>query len=766
MRRVPMVDNLLLKLEIETLSDWHIGAGEGRYGIYDSLIARNKNGLPFIPKTTMRGMLRDAAEHVAHALDAGAEDKNWAKLVVSLFGSEPSRLAKSEFERADYERPKPGCIHVGPAQLSHSLVACLAASNGSAELRQHLTFAKPGIKINRDTGMSETNMLRFDEVARKGMRLQCEVSIETENSHESLQAFFTAIAFIFDRVGGKRRRGQGLVKLSVNGGMTGKEATTHLTNAPVVQTTQDKLPDTAQSTRTNAFNKIPFTIKLTSPCLVGGEVRGNIVIGEDFLPGYVLLPAISQLLLKEERNHIATGKLRVTSAFLSHNNKRSSPIPANWRIEKSGQSDEGKAILNIDSLPDNFDKKKQLKRLGYGYFIKPDAKNIMPISPRMVTQTHNTIDDKVQRPTSDVGGVYVYEALAEGQDFHGFIEISGDVSLTALVSRKIRLGKAKSSGYGEAEITFHAEEAAAVTLNITERTLHMKFNSDTIIAGDNPISLSAICQEIVRLTGLNEDDILMDDSQATLRSKTVSSWSTRWGFPRPDFVTIAAGSVAKIKFNHTCDLEKLAILKDGMGERRAEGFGETEIIPADQQLGSLELFVSDVPANTLSNPSPDLNEMDRKFAEILEDATLKAQLLEALQSKGQEISNVLGMNPEPSNPRPPMSQLGGLRNVLLSAQGGELKRCLKDYFNGVKDNPKRHGKWDGKTSGWEKLFCEDALWKKLDLDPALLSSSNEELKSRMNEYVIRATVMAVIKYHKREIEKISAAPSQTTLEAT
>ena len=759
-----MVDNLLLKLEIETLSDWHIGAGEGRYGIYDSLIVRNKNGLPFIPKTTMRGMLRDAAEHVAHALDAGDENKNWAKLVVGLFGSEPSRLAKSEFERADYEGPKQGCIHVGPAQLSNNLAACLAASNRNSELRQHLTFAKPGIKINSNTGMSETNMLRFDEVARKGMRLQCEVSIETEKSHEAFQAFFAAIAFVFDRVGGKRRRGQGVVKLSIEGGMIGKEARAHLTQAPIIQTIEDKLPNTAPSTKANGFKSIPFTIKLISPCLVGGEVRGNIIIGEDFIPGYALLPVISQLLSKEERNHIATGKLRVTSAYLSHNNKRSSPIPANWRIEKSGQSDNDKEVLNIDALPDDFDTKKQLKRLGYGYFAKSDAGNIIPFSPRMMTQTHNTIDDKVQRPTSDVGGVYVYEALAEGQDFHGFIEIADNISLTAMGRGKIRLGKAKSSGYGEAEITFHAEEAVAIPLNITERTLHVKFNSDTIIAGDNPVSLDAICQEIVRITGLNIDDIVMAGSHATLRSKSVSSWSTRWGFPRPDFTTIAAGSVATINFSKTCDLEKLAILKDGMGERRAEGFGEIEIIPASQQLGSLELFVSDVPANNSPIPSPTLDERDRKFAEILEDATLKAQLLEALQSKSQKIADALRMNPEPKNPSPPMSQLGGLRNVLLSAQEGELKTRLGEYFNSVENNPKRHDKWDKNIASWRKMFCQDNLWQTLAIEPALLSSSKESLKSRMNEYVVQATVMAVIKYHKREIEKIAAAPSQTTLE--
>nr|MDT0667616.1 RAMP superfamily CRISPR-associated protein [Micromonospora sp. DSM 115978] len=52
------------------LTDWHVGAGSGRPGDVDRLVARDPDGLPYLPAKTVTGMWRDACEVAARALDA------------------------------------------------------------------------------------------------------------------------------------------------------------------------------------------------------------------------------------------------------------------------------------------------------------------------------------------------------------------------------------------------------------------------------------------------------------------------------------------------------------------------------------------------------------------------------------------------------------------------------------------------------------------------------------------------------------------------
>ena len=43
-----------LSMHIRMLSDWHIGTGAGRHGGIDRLIARDADGLPYVPASTVR----------------------------------------------------------------------------------------------------------------------------------------------------------------------------------------------------------------------------------------------------------------------------------------------------------------------------------------------------------------------------------------------------------------------------------------------------------------------------------------------------------------------------------------------------------------------------------------------------------------------------------------------------------------------------------------------------------------------------------------
>ena len=57
------------ELRIVPWSDWHVGTGRGRLGAVDASVRRDGDGLPFVPAKSLIGVLRDACETVAAALD-------------------------------------------------------------------------------------------------------------------------------------------------------------------------------------------------------------------------------------------------------------------------------------------------------------------------------------------------------------------------------------------------------------------------------------------------------------------------------------------------------------------------------------------------------------------------------------------------------------------------------------------------------------------------------------------------------------------------
>ena len=76
-----MANTYTLKIDIQTY--WHAGTGRGRSYEIDSVVHRDRDGLPALPGRSVKGLLRDAV--------AGAAALNWygndrADIVTRLFG--------------------------------------------------------------------------------------------------------------------------------------------------------------------------------------------------------------------------------------------------------------------------------------------------------------------------------------------------------------------------------------------------------------------------------------------------------------------------------------------------------------------------------------------------------------------------------------------------------------------------------------------------------------------------------------------------------
>jgi len=163
------------------VSDWHIGTGAGIPGSVDRVIVRDDRGLPMVPAKTLTGVWRDACELVALGLDDGAGNGGWCRLVEAVFGDQPALR-----EEATGDPPRPAALSVRPARLPDGLRAALAPG-AAAPFRDALTFVKPGVEIDPDSGRARTKSLRMEEVARRGAVLTAPCTLDLPTADPALR---------------------------------------------------------------------------------------------------------------------------------------------------------------------------------------------------------------------------------------------------------------------------------------------------------------------------------------------------------------------------------------------------------------------------------------------------------------------------------------------------------------------------------------------------------------------------------------------------
>ena len=120
--------------EIEFFSNWHCGSGLAAGADVDALVIKDKNGLPYVPGRTMKGLLRDASS-------ALCENKESINTIFGVTGDEDGH--------------KTGCSFFGNATLSHAEYQYIVEQGLAPHLYQ--TFASTRIDEN---GIAKDNTLR------------------------------------------------------------------------------------------------------------------------------------------------------------------------------------------------------------------------------------------------------------------------------------------------------------------------------------------------------------------------------------------------------------------------------------------------------------------------------------------------------------------------------------------------------------------------------------------------------------------------------
>lgn len=782
-------------------SDWHVGTGAGRSGGVDRLVARDPDGLPYVPAKTLTGIWRDACEVVARALDDGDDDGPWSSWLEYLFGSQPS-LAKGPVA----EPPRPAALSVGPAYLPEPLRHALDRErSGALELREALTFVKPGVTIDEASGRAKEHFLRFEEMARVEAVLEATCSLalpDDDGVRESAFALLTAGACLVERLGAKRRRGAGRCRMELPADMNRASAADWLRdhkNPPPVpdQPTPRTGPSDAPEVDGDGWVEIRLSLTLQSPLCVTHQTIGNVVKSLDFLPGHHLLPLLSKIC--EELNvdlsqAIARGDVLVLPATIDIGGHRGRPVPFALAVPKGSKGFETAGdIVNLLALED--DNPDPLKPIRTGY-IGPSGDRQLPVYVQVpkAMRTHNTVDDADPRPSEHGGGVYSYEAIEPGvrlrtvirmrRGLHDALSAGGTEWWTALAG-EYTLGRSKKDDYGRVLIEVDGAPGDVPIDGASDHSFGkgdefvMWCLSDVLLRDEglrpsnSAESLArAISSAVVASSGTTLK-LQPVAGRVYLRTRRLESWQARWGLPRPSLVAIAAGSCAIVRVVEgtvkTSNLNEIAL--HGLAERRAEGYGQ---VTFDDPLllpdSGIESWLTSVtPATTPGpEPTPELigsGDGLQTYAETIEREAWRNLIRRHVQERAYKPefrAKELGWLP---GDRPPASQLNALREVTHGleepSRDSPAARWL-DHLEAVKN---RREKWPGRAlQEIRRLFTEpDTIWESLmdkDAWPTLTDGGDERLRRELWPEAVQALLDESVRQHVRARSGATAPPGE------
>ncbi|WP_227023124.1 RAMP superfamily CRISPR-associated protein [Actinomadura rubrobrunea] len=770
------------------LSDWHIGTGTARHGLVDRVVQRDGRGLPFVPAKTLIGVWRDACEVAASALDSGPTGV-WHDWVEYLFGTQsPSRV--DEEARAPEQAvhaPRPAALMLeGALSFPGRLGEVLA---DRPQLLEAVTFVKPGVAIDARTGAAADDKLRYEEMARGGLTLTGAAEL---HGAEALDPDQRACALgllwigaeLLESIGGKRRRGAGRCRLE----LTASEAPPSMERLqqlaqdpaapPPPPAVADCEPERHQSSDDASWERVALTFTLETPLLAHDRALGNLDIGRDHIPGWMLLPAVLRHLDSAAAAAAARrGDLVVTPATPVVGGGRGRPVPG---VLARVKDEPGRLINRMVQKPD-----EPVERFRAGYVPADSDGPISVARPNFVLRMHNTVHDHKQRPTSDLGGVYVYQALEPGTELAAEIRVRTGILPKGWHERlpsTWRLGRSRKDDYGLVRVKARPiqDQSPRPEQDALREgdLLRVWLLSDVLVLGPrlnpsgDPADLARALQDAFTAAGATDvrlEPHRSDNGMANAYDVArTDSWHTAWRLPRPSLLGLAAGGCLTFRVtNGRIPAKALSAVElAGVGLRRGEGFGqvrfndplltapmtrreqkdpEPEADPNGkaQLLGTAEAETD--PSGRARLLGPD--EAGHKEARVIERAAWRAEIRRRAEQCAADADNeVLHGLTELS-----ASRLNSIRSLLtrLDAEPDDIRRRIARLT----------ARWDAPQvqQALEALLVdEDKVWDVLGLPTPelfLTKDAEQQLRRELRPEALRTLLTACVAAHTRRLAR-------------
>lgn len=172
-----------IRYTIEFFSNWHCGSGLAAGADVDALVIKDKNGVPYVPGRTIKGLLREAVSVLC-------EKKDITNTIFGVSGDEDDHQT--------------GCSFFANATLPSSEYLYIVEQGLTSHLYQ--TFASTRIDEN---GIAKDNTLRKIETV-----VPCKLEGEILNVPEGYEYLLEEAMLYIKRMGTGRNRGYGRCKIS------------------------------------------------------------------------------------------------------------------------------------------------------------------------------------------------------------------------------------------------------------------------------------------------------------------------------------------------------------------------------------------------------------------------------------------------------------------------------------------------------------------------------------------------------------------------
>jgi CRISPR-associated protein Csx10 len=456
------------------------------------------------------------------------------------------------------------------------------------------------------------------------------------------------------------------------------------------------------------WEMVPLRLEALLPLVAASRTVGNVVESMDFLPGTYLLPPLMGRLLEMGLNEptlrqaLAAGDIIVLPATPEVAGERGLPIPfCLFQAKDRGIDQEPAYNRLIEPEPCGV----QLKGFRDGFLNVGEADRAVYAKTRKTLRTHNSIHDATQRPKREKNearegvGVYSYEAIAPGTVLRSELRLRSSIAKRlaelhpdwwAFLEGEYYVGRSKKDDYGLVRVVAEKPQSLPALVDIEEPRQIVVWLTSPAILRSNTLRPSGFLDDLrqelerrLRIKLQRPADSGDDGKDGGPLDHVIlpfrwDSWHVGWGLPRPSLAGLQGGSCARFVLEGDVPGDLPALLAEvqaaGIGERRAEGFGQVWVNPPLLSQGRPRLRTETeaakagkAPDGGLAPPAvlrrSDASPKELEFAHLLERALWRdriRRLAYELAWKNQGAENPLGI----STSEPSASQLGNLRALV------------------------------------------------------------------------------------------------------
>jgi CRISPR-associated protein Csx10 len=598
---------------------WRVGSGAGAGRFVDELVRRDGFDLPFVPGSTIRGLVANALRQLRDPLQLDVCDQSTAReegrlgtlCGVTRVDTPPCPLCTLTGSQHQPARVTWGAARLCFTDAKEPLPGGLSREDlakAAAHVPGLLARPRPRTAIERATGRADDQRLFSREEAEPGLELEGRIDLAGDLPPHHVALLVAALRWVRE-IGGSRRRGLGrcrleLVEVDLKPAFTDwREALESLKGtSKLTQSTEaaegspGSTPASEAPTLEPAVSPPPPLLRLTA--VVAGEVAvggrpeaGNLVRGLPFLPGSALRGALAARWRHDREGEafgrcFLSGQLRFGFLYPSPSGHADVPLPHSLHTCKKRPEPRGHPLVDHLVEPDVEKCPHCGARLTpwgprFGALEVPEKGQI----PELHLSPHNRIDFDLQ--TTQEQALFAYQTLPEGTTLCGYLRADDPEAMAELLDGaglavgkpfRLRVGRRKGAlGWLDCTLDAPSIEDSGVGLFPDATPIPIAGGSRRDLRIDLLTPALALDEQLRYRGALVPADFGLkrkDFDGSFIDTLVLSGWNSAHRLPKPDQLAVAAGSsflLAAASPDELATLRAKALV--GVGLRTVEGFG-------------------------------------------------------------------------------------------------------------------------------------------------------------------------------------------------